>query len=129
MSLDIGFYKQDRTEVLSLRNHHDLFKMLNARPVVTIEPYSDFYVTRPMLTALLEEIEDEMTASGLLRAALPDPENGRDALEALCAELPWEFSQFEPEDWTAALPVYRIALTYLLAEVLLDGCLICGWSA
>ena len=129
MGLDIGFYKQDRTAVLSFRNHHALFDMLNAQPVVTIEPYSDFYVTREMLTTLLEEIEDEMTASGLARTALPDPKFERDALEALCAELLWEFSQFEPEDWTAALPVYRIALTYLLAEVLLEGCLICGWSA
>ncbi|MFD2858148.1 hypothetical protein ACFSZS_30055 [Seohaeicola zhoushanensis] len=65
MGLDIGFYRQDETEALGFRNHGDLFDMIIAQPHVRVEPYDDFYVTRPMVTAVLEEIEEEMTANGL----------------------------------------------------------------
>jgi len=44
--------------------------MLCSRPLVRIEPYTDFYVTRPMIVSMLEEIEDDMRAAGLPLCAL-----------------------------------------------------------
>ncbi|GHF76499.1 hypothetical protein [Seohaeicola zhoushanensis] len=127
MGLDIGFYRQDETEALGFRNHGDLFDMIIAQPHVRVEPYDDFYVTRPMVTAVLEEIEEEMTANGLPLPTLPD----RDTIEFadLRSAIPREFFFGEPDDWVAALPFYRVLLTELLDDVRRDGCLICGWSA
>jgi len=70
MGLDFGFYRQDETEALGFRNHSDFFDMLCSRPLVRIEPYTDFYVTRPMIVSMLEEIEDDMRAAGLPLCAL-----------------------------------------------------------
>ncbi|GHF75954.1 hypothetical protein [Seohaeicola zhoushanensis] len=127
MGLDIGFYRQDETEALGFRNHGDLFDMFIAQPHVRVEPYDDFYVTRPMVTAVLEEIEEEMTANGLPPPTLPD----RDTIEFadLRSAIPREFFFGEPDDWVAALPFYRVLLAELLDDVRRDGCLICGWSA
>lgn len=125
MGLDYSFFKQDTTEVLSFRQHIDLFEMLVSEPLVCIEPYSDFYVTRPMITSLIEKIEDEMRDCGLSVPDLP----ASDDLKRLCAAVPMQFFWSDPDDWQSALPTYRLLLTDLLSEVMKEGCLICGCSA
>ena len=127
MGLDIGFYRQDETEALGFRNHGDLFDIFIAQPHVRVEPHDDFYVTRPMVMSVLEEIEDEMAAGGLPLPPLPD----RDTLAfaALRSTIPHDFFWGEPDDWMTALPFSRVLLTELLDDVRRDGCLICGWSA
>lgn len=127
MGLDFGFYRQDETEALGFRNHHDLFDMLCSRPLVQIEPYTDFYVTRPMIEAVLEEIEENMRTNGSSLDALPKP--GTDVFSAILNAIPESFYWSEPGNTQAALLIYWILLTDLLEEIRKDGCLICGWSA
>lgn len=127
MGLDFGFYRQDETEAFGFRNHNDFFDLLCSRPLVRIEPYTDFYVTRPMVSSMLKDIEDEMRAEGLLLCALPEP--GTDAFVVQLDAVPMDFFWEEPDNWQAALPIYRIILANLLEEIKSDGCLICGWSA
>lgn len=124
MSLDFAFFRQDETEVLWFRNHWDFFDMFLGEPKVPVGAGHDFYLTRPMLTAIIEEIETKMAQHGL-------PLIPNDAPEFVEFEyaVPAEFCCSEPEDWVAALPFYRVLLYQLLGDVRADGCLICGWSA
>jgi hypothetical protein len=127
MGLDVGYYNQAGEEVLGFRNHHDLAALFFAEPAVTIEPYADFYVTRPMVESILAKIEAEMERAGLPLEPLAErlPASFEDFRE----EVPEGFCFEEPADWTSSLPHYRVLLTRLLALVRHEGVLICSWSA
>lgn len=127
MGLDYGFYNQNEDALLAFRNHHRLLDLLSAEPHVTVEPYDDFYVTSPMVAALLGKIEAEMKANGqpLKPIDARRPKSRRKFIDG----IPTHFCDREPESWIDALPHYRVLLTRLLALVRHEGVLICGWSA
>ncbi|SEK10283.1 hypothetical protein MAA5396_04841 [Marinovum algicola] len=124
MSLDYAFYRQDEIEVLRFRNHSEFLDMFTAEPLVQLETVHDFYVTRRMVSAIIEKIEREMAQHGL-----PMPPNDSEEFAELEYAVPEDFYWSEPEDWVAALPYYRVLLYILLEDVRADGCLVCGWDA
>lgn len=126
MSLDLGFFRQDESEALYFRNHWDLLDMFAAEPLVFPYPDSpnDFYVTRPLLAAVIAKIEAEMDENNLPIILHDSPE-----FAELENAVPENFTCAEPDDWVGALPHYRVLLYRLLADVRADGCLICGWNA
>ena len=127
MGLDIGFYTKDETEILGLRNHHDILSRLLKQPHTTIEPYSDFYVTPDMVEAVLADVEDDMEEEGMELPVLK--EDVPDAPKAMLQGLPEDFCDEEPSDWRSALPHHRLLLTRLLAVAEEEPALICSWSA
>ena len=124
VSHDYAFYRQDEIEVLRFRTHSEFFKMFTAEPLVQLENEHDSYVTRRMVTAIIEKIEREMAQHGL-----PLPPNESEEFEELEYAVPEDFYWSEPEDWVAALPYYRALLYILLEDVRADGCLVRGWEA
>ena len=126
MRLDYGFYNQNQGALLAFRNHHRLLDLLFAEPHVNIGPYEDFYVTRPMVAAVLEKIEAEMKTLG--QPLKPFNARRPTSRRKFTKGIPSHFCDEEPESWTDALPQYRILLTRLLALVRHEGVLICGWS-
>ena len=124
MSLDYAIYRQDEIEVLRFRTHSEFFKMFTAEPLVQLENEHDSYVTRRMVTAIIEKIEREMAQHGL-----PMPPNESEEFVELEYAVPEDFYWTEPEDWVAALPYYRVFLYILIEDVGADGCLVCDWDA
>ncbi|WP_340110608.1 hypothetical protein [Pikeienuella sp. HZG-20] len=126
MGLDIGFYTYNEETVLTLRKHHDFLDLFLEKPLVTLEPYSDFYVTPDMVAAVLADVEGQMRCAGM---ACPVLKEEFCETEGIQQGLPEGFCDEEPEDWEAALPYYRLLLKRLLAAVEDKPNLICGWSA
>ncbi|GAW36936.1 hypothetical protein RA2_04011 [Roseovarius sp. A-2] len=127
MSLDFGFNRQDESVALWFHNHWDFLDMFTEEPLVQLETPNDFYVTRPMVSAVIKKIEAEMVENDQPVPAMPACHTQEFAM--LEEAIPWDFHCAEPEDWEAALPHYRVLLYRLLADVRTDGCLICGWDA
>jgi hypothetical protein len=127
MGLDIGFYTEDDEQLLGLRNHHGLLRLFLDQPHDTIGGYDDFYVTAEMVGAVLEAVEEEMEDAGM---TLPElPQDGAQTSGDLMRDLPEDFCDEEPDEWTAALPHYRVLLAFLLVAAEEERTLICGWSA
>lgn len=121
MSLDYAFYRQDEIEVLRFRNNSEFLDTFTAEPLVQLENEHDFYVTRRMVSAIIEKIEREMAQRGL-----PLPPNESEEFAELEYAVPEDFYWSEPEDWMAALPYYRVLLYIPFEDVRADGCLVCG---
>jgi hypothetical protein len=119
MSLDFAFYSPDGTETLWFHNHWEFFDTFLGEPKEALDCGHDFYVTAPMVTAILGEVETEMARHGMPLTLRGTPEDA----------VPANFCSAEPEDWVTALPCYRAVLRYLLLVLRANGRLICGWSA
>ncbi len=63
MGLDLGFYTGDGTGVLEFRGHDGLLDRILAVTHDRIAPFSDFHVTRSMVTSLLAGIEADLRTS------------------------------------------------------------------
>jgi len=126
MGLDLGFYTGDGTGVLEFRGHDGLLDRILAVTHDRIAPFSDFHVTRPMVTSLLAGIEADLRALGAPVAPRTDPDEL--SRENLCRGVPEGFCDEPPETWRQALPHYRLLLTRLLDLVDAEGHVICSWS-
>lgn len=124
MGLYYAFHRQDESVALEYRKHGEFLDMFTEEPLVQLETVHDFYVTRRMVTAVIEKVEREMAQHGL---ALP-PHDSEEFADLQYA-VPEDFYWSDPEDWLAALPCYRVLLYQLLEDVRADGCLVCGWNA
>lgn len=128
MGLDLGFYTRDGTGVLEFRGHDGLLDriLVGTTHDDTIAPFSDFHVTRSMVTSLLAGIEADLRALGAPVPPRADP--GEVSRETLCRGVPGGFFDEPPETWRQALPHYHLLLTRLLALVDAEGHVICSWS-
>ena len=118
MGLDIGFYR-DGEEVFYLRNHDDLFEALAEGSGGNVyNGYSEFYVTLHTLAVVAIMIKKEFAACAL---------TADDAL----SEIPEQFHSLDARaaEWKELLRYYPAIVAFLANDIILNGPLICGWSA
>lgn len=108
MGLDIDILTHDNEEMVSFRSHEILLDRLNAVVEDTERP--ELGVGE--LESLVEEFEDEMLGAEM---DLPELDIGNPQTpEDVVAGLPEHFCGYEPTNWTAALPHYRLLFSRLI---------------
>ena len=108
MGLDIDILTHDNEEMVSFRSHEILLDRLNAVVEDTERP--ELGVGE--LKSLVEEFEDEMLGAEM---DLPELDIGNPQTpEDVVAGLPEHFCGYEPTNWTAALPHYRLLFSRLI---------------
>lgn len=108
MGLDIDILTHDNEEMVSFRSHEILLDRLNAVVEDTERPEPGV----GELESLVEEFEDEMLGAEM---DLPELDIGNPQTpEDVVAGLPEHFCGYEPTNWTAALPHYRLLFSRLI---------------
>lgn len=118
MGLDIGFYRNGE-EVFYLRNDDNLFAALvEGSGGDVYDGYSDFYVTLHTLAVVASMIKEEFAACALTAG---------DAL----SEIPEQFHSLDARtaEWKELLCYYPAIVALLAKDIIVNGPLICGWSA
>lgn len=108
MGLYIDIMTHDNEKMVSFRSHEILLDRLNAVVEDTERP--ELGVSE--LKSLVEELEDELLEAEI---DLPELDIGNPQTpEDIVAGLPEYFCGYEPTNWTAALPHYRLLFSRLI---------------